>query len=492
MSKASRQRQLKQERERKQRRAAQPSASSPSGPTRPPHETQRHDSPPRPGRGTRRDVRHEPPSEAKQPSQRELVAAGVSEALKALADGRQDQFLTWIEALAGHQHVLASGATVSRELVSYLRFSVSNAWRHGWQPAELVRHTGREKSDSHARMATDMIAGEMRGYAAATVDDRWRAQLSALRAEVWWGSDDAYLDRWRGREGNSPQATLITAVELLFLLGHLPVLPQLRPLPGTVRPGTVRPGAAAGPGTAGGDEPAADERILGKIRALLAKAESTEFTEEAEALSARAQELMAKYSIDHALLAAEAGRKDEPASRRLPVDNPYEGPKVQLLQEVAKANRCRSVWYKNLGMAAVIGFPADVGAVELLFTSLLVQANTAMLRAGAKRDQYGRSRTRAFRQSFLVSYAIRIGERLAGATEDAERQVAAEAPGRILLPVLAARHQAVDDAVDEMFGGRFSYHRTGRVSDSEGWYSGRAAADTAALHGHREVTPGSG
>jgi hypothetical protein len=323
------------------------------------------------------------------------------------------------------------------------------------------------------------------------VDDRWRAQLSALRAEVWWGSDDAYLDRWRGREGNSPQATLITAVELLFLLGHLPVLPQLRPLPGTVRPGTVRPGAAAGPGTAGGDEPAADERILGKIRALLAKAESTEFTEEAEALSARAQELMAKYSIDHALLAAEAGRKDEPASRRLPVDNPYEGPKVQLLQEVAKANRCRSVWYKNLGMAAVIGFPADVGAVELLFTSLLVQANTAMLRAGAKRDQYGRSRTRAFRQSFLVSYAIRIGERLAGATEDAERQVAAEAPGRNLLPVLAARHQAVDDAVDEMFGGRFSYHRTGRVSDSEGWYSGRAAADTAALHGHREVTPGS-
>jgi hypothetical protein len=38
-----------------------------------------------------------------------------------------------------------------------------------------------------------------------------------------------------------------------------------------------------------------------------------------------------------------------------------------------------------------------------------------------------------------------------------------------------------------MFGDGVSYHRTGRVSDSEGWYSGRAAADTAALHGHREV-----
>ncbi len=438
----------------------------------------------RPARGgrTRRDIRHEPPPQANQPTQRELVAAGVAEALHALAHGLEDQFMELVEALACQPQMPGWDATVSRELVSYLRVSVTGAWRHGWQPAELVRHAGREKGDPHARMATDMIADEMRAYAAATVDYRWLAQLSSLRTEVWWGSDDAYLGRWRGREGDSPQVTLITAVELLFVLRQLPVLPQLCPLPGT-----VRPGAAARADAAAGEERSADERILGKIRALLAKAESTEFTEEAEALSARAQELMAKYSIDHALLAAEADRKDQPASRRLPVDNPYEGPKAQLLQEVAEANRCRAVWYKSLAMSAVIGFPADLDAVELLFTSLLVQANTAMLRAGAKRDQYGRSRTRAFRQSFLMSYAIRIGERLAGATGDAERQVAAEVPGRNLLPVLAARHQAVDDAVDEMFGDGVSYHQTGRISDSEGWHSGRAAADLAALRGRREV-----
>jgi hypothetical protein len=477
VGKASRQRRLKQERERKQRRAAQPPASAPSGPLRPPHDIGRQDFPPRQGHGTRREIGREPPPRAEQPSQRELAAVAVAEALHALAHGPRDQFEEWVEARAGQRQVPGWDATVSRELVSYLRVSVTGAWRHGWQPAELVRHAGREKGDAHARMAADVIADEARGYAAATVDRRWRAQLSALRTEVWWGSDDAYLGRWRDRHGGSPQDNVITALELLLVLGHLPLLPRVCPLPGT-----VRPGAAAG------EEYTGDKRILGKIRALLVKAESTEFTEEAEALSARAQELMAKYSIDHALLAAEAGRKDEPASRRLPVDNPYEGPKAQLLQEVAKANRCRAVWYKSVGMSAVIGFPADLDAVELLFTSLLVQATTAMLRGGAKRDQYGRSRTRAFRQSFLMSYAVRIGERLAGAAGSAERQVAAEAPGRNLLPVLAARHQAVDDAVDEMFGDGVSYHRSGRVSDSEGWYSGRAAADTAALHGHREVT----
>ena len=196
MGKASRQRRLKQERERKQRRAAQPSA-----PSRSPHETQWRDIPPRQGRGTRRGIRHEPPPQAKQPSQRELAAVAVAEALDALAHGLPGQFMEWVEALAGQRQVPGWEATVSRELVSYLRVSVTGAWRQGWQPAELVRHAGREKGDAHARMATDMIADEMRGYAAATVDDRWLAQLSALRAETWWGNDAAYLGRWRGREG---------------------------------------------------------------------------------------------------------------------------------------------------------------------------------------------------------------------------------------------------------------------------------------------------
>ena len=74
----------------------------------------------------------------------------------------------------------------------------------------------------------------------------------------------------------------------------------------------------------------------------------------------------------------------------------------------------------------VVGFPADLNAVELLFTSLLVQANTAMLRAGGKKDEFGRSRTRAFRQSFLVSYAIRIGERLEEATAHATAEAVDE------------------------------------------------------------------
>ena len=116
-----------------------------------------------------------------------------------------------------------------------------------------------------------------------------------------------------------------------------------------------------------------------------------------------------------------------------------------------------------------------------------MQATTAVVQAGSRRDAYGRSRTRSFRQSFLTSYAQRIGERLTEAAGAAERQAVADSPGTSLLPVLAARHRAVDEAVGEMFP-ELTQHTVSSVHDREGWISGRAAADLATLRGRREVT----
>jgi hypothetical protein len=475
MGKAGRQRRLRQERERQRRRAAGspgPELAFQSAPRR-------------------------------VPSQQEQVAFAIGEAVQAVCDGSQDAYGKHLDLLAIE---LVPGWTqaVSRALVEYLRLSVTSAWKRGWQPAELARHVGRELSAAHAAVVSDMITAEMLGYAAATVDARWAAQAAVIEAAApgqgaWWGSDAEYLSA-RYALGRDAEFifTVSTALETLYLFHQLPALEQLLPLPGTVRPGAgATAGAAESAGGAAGPASPADQRMLGRIRSLLAKAESTEFAEEAEALSARAQELMAKYSIDHALLAAESGQQEQAGGRRIPVDNPYEAPKITLLQTVARANRCRVVWSKEVGLVTVIGFPADLDAVELLFTSLLVQANTAMLRAGGKQDAYGRSRTRAFRTSFLVSYAIRIGERLSEAAGQAEREAAAEQQaaadagrggGTDLVPFLAAREQAVDDALAEMFAAaRLTQSRAVRVTDAEGWNSGRAAADLATLHHHRQV-----
>ena len=118
-----------------------------------------------------------------------------------------------------------------------------------------------------------------------------------------------------------------------------------------------------------------DARMMGRIRALLAKAESTEFPEEAEALTAKAQHLMTRYAIDSAVLGAGAGGSpaDDVRARRMHVEQPYADTKAQLLTVVAKANGVRSVWHDEVGMATVVGLPVDLELTELMFTSLLVQ-----------------------------------------------------------------------------------------------------------------------
>jgi hypothetical protein len=443
------------------------------------------------------------------PSQREQVSGLVGGAIAAVCSGDERNYRAFLDQLAAERSAEWT-QTVSRVLVDGMRSLLAQAWRAGWQPAELARHYGRELSAAHAAMIADMIADEARTYPAATVDPSWADQVRGLRATShgpathegpnWWGSDGDYLTEWKAKTTDPTfWAAVATAIETAHLFSHLPALERLLPLPGTARPTSASKPANASAGNGGADTGASDDRMLGKIRALLGKAESTEFAEEAEALSARAQELMAKYSIDHALLAAQSGDREEPSGRRIPVDGPYEEPKCTLLNVIALANRCRGVWSKDVGLMTVVGFPADLDAVELLFTSLLVQANTAMLRAGGKKDEFGRSRTRAFRQSFLVSYAIRIGERLEEATAHATAEAVDElstlerdssgavSSGTDLVPFLAARQQAVDDAIDEMFGGNLKRGRAARVTDAEGWASGRAAADLAKLHNRQPV-----
>lgn len=68
---------------------------------------------------------------------------------------------------------------------------------------------------------------------------------------------------------------------------------------------------------------------------------------------------------------------------------------------------------RRMGIS-ILGNQQDIVGVELLATSLLVQTDRAMLAHGRRT-----SRTAAFRRSFVVSYAQRIGERLRAASEGA-------------------------------------------------------------------------
>ncbi|WP_290866362.1 DUF2786 domain-containing protein [Hamadaea sp.] len=400
------------------------------------------------------------------PSQREIVERVLLEGIYAHDAGRRAEVDRSIRSLGER----ASALTV---VFDVLQSEVVAVWRRGWQPGELHRSLKRELTIEHAALVGYAMAAQMLTYAPATVDDRWQEQLKAIRARVIWHSDKLPLDMLGGYTGRLTAGVAAQVIEAIWHLRRLPPLPFTGPLPGEARPGSPRPSAAA------------DQKMLDKVRALLAKAESTTFPEEAEAYTAKAQELMARHSIDVALLMARTGGRDEPGVRRISIDSPYEAPKTLLLQAVSEANGCRSVWSQYFGFCTVAGFPGDLDSVELLFTSLLVQAVAAMTQSGPKQDRYGRNNTRSFRQSFLTAYAQRIGERLQGATETAVNETIEDVGADALLPVLKARSDEVTEKFQELFP-QLQTHSIA-VSNREGWTQGRAAADRADLHGRRAV-----
>lgn len=232
----------------------------------------------------------------------------------------------------------------------------------------------------------------------------------------------------------------------------------------------------------------ADERVLARVRALLAKAEATEFEEEAHAFTAKAQELMARYALTEAMLEAD-GAPSRVRRRRIVLDPPYADAKAFLLGRVARANRCRTVWTRHPLEAHLFGYSADVQAVELLYTSLLIQVAQAMRSQGPVVDRGGTSRTRSFRRSFLIGFAARIGERLAEADRSTVEVMEAEF-GASLLPVLADRSVMLDREVDEAFPHTVAHDFV--PSNAGGYLAGKAAGDRASVHARAGMTrPGS-
>ncbi len=243
---------------------------------------------------------------------------------------------------------------VDRVLTERFQQVVSGLWPRGWLPADLVRVVRREHGKRPATLVLEQIAEQLRGYPEVTVPERWRVQLRELGTLVWEAHDDHRLTAWAARQKLDRFLALQEAAAVLGLLATLPKIEVLTALPGTVRAGASGT-APRGSRTVSAGAPARiDERLLGRVRGLLAKAESTEFPEEAEALSAKAQELMAKYSIDHALLEADqhgsTAGAERPVGIRVGVDAPYEQAKALLLQEVGTANRCRTVSSATLAL----------------------------------------------------------------------------------------------------------------------------------------------
>ena len=160
--------------------------------------------------------------------------------------------------------------------------------------------------------------------------------------------------------------------------------------------------------------------LLARVRKLLAKAEDAGVTAaEAEALTAKAAELMAKYGIDRALLAAARPETDRPADRVIDVGNPWARIQAHLLCGLASALRCQCVILPRPGPGSRIhmfGFASDLERTDVLYTSLLVQMWQGL--AAAPVPAWSRS-PRAWRRSWLLGFAAAVVARVHAAEQEA-------------------------------------------------------------------------
>jgi hypothetical protein len=221
---------------------------------------------------------------------------------------------------------------------------------------------------------------------------------------------------------------------------------------GAAGPGPADPGPAgngpAGNGPDGrpatGSEAAA--ALLDRVRKLLTKAEADGVTAaEAQALTAKAAELMAKYGIDRALLAARRPETDHPADRKVDIDNPWARVQAHLLCGIAAAMRCQCVLLPRPDPGTrihIFGFASDIERTDVLYTSLLLQMWQGL--GTAQMPGWSRS-PRAWRRSWLLGFISAVVSRVRAAEQDATTRATAPAAteGERMTLVLADRRQVI-------------------------------------------------
>lgn len=214
---------------------------------------------------------------------------------------------------------------------------------------------------------------------------------------------------------------------------------------------------------------------LATIRALLAKAEDPSVTEaEAEAYNVKAAELIAKYGIDAALLAEARPETDKLTDKRIEIFAPYAVDKMTLLYVILKAFRCEAirVGHGKSQVLRVYGYASDIERSELLYTSLLLQANTGLVRA--QRPSW--EQPQSFKKSWLSGFTNAVGRRLKAAEAKA-RGEAEQAAGRHSVELaIVNREDQVRSAYEKAHPNRTkTYRRLNGSGSGQGYKAGERA-----------------
>jgi hypothetical protein len=228
---------------------------------------------------------------------------------------------------------------------------------------------------------------------------------------------------------------------------------------------------------------------LARIRALLAKAEATNFEAEAETYRAKANQLISEYGIDAALAHAEQAIREEVGEIEILISGAYRKDQRTLLASTFNALNCKTFTFagKTTDRVRCFGYAADLERAEILYTSLLIQGLRGM--KSAPQGYSGRG-TMANRRAWFYGFLSRVTERIEESEQRAQDQAADTSTGLSVALVIRDRSALVKDHYESVLDGlrasgvKTSTRRT--TLSGSGYKDGRAAGDRADI-GHGRV-----
>lgn len=250
------------------------------------------------------------------------------------------------------------------------------------------------------------------------------------------------------------------------------------------------------------------EKLLDRVGALLAKAESTDSIHEAEALVAKAQELATIHSVDLAMARQRTQRRhrrEQPEQRKQVIGTRGHNGlrhRVALFVAVGHVNDLCIDVARDATYVLSFGFPSDLDVVETLYGSLATQmtaaATAAIKRGDHKEHPYWsdaamawRTDARVYRSAFNEGFIETIGRRLRDARaaaiaaprpdDPAERATGAELVLVAKAAEVALFHRATSDA-------RGTWSAGGRSGSP--WSEGGHRAGSDAGRAARLAAPG--
>ena len=220
------------------------------------------------------------------------------------------------------------------------------------------------------------------------------------------------------------------------------------------------------------------EKIVNRIEALLRKAESTHSDEEREMLSAKAEELMIKYSIDQAMLDPDRNTEDQIISVQIYIRGIYQMAHMASALGVVKAMGARGYYmdHRHLDktvVVTVIDFESTIGLVQRMVDSLLAQSMMSMgFWWAANKNEWPAKAGYMARRSYLEGFGRGVADRIRRERQEAVAEMSETPGGELVL----ARGRKLDDAVAPLgLVNKRSRHRSAYDARTAGFVDGQRA-----------------